>query len=466
MKEQVTKNWTNNLGMKLLSLPLAFIIWIIIINIDDPTISRTFPNVAIELQNTDAIASLGKVYEIAEGNTVTVTVTGRRSILDKIRSSDLKVTADLKQMSAFNLLDMEVSCDKYAYADLSFSTKPKMLTVSLENKTTKQFKVNVETTGSVDENYYVGSMDVDPKMVEVSGAESVVERIADIRITVPLNDETESFKLTKLVPKAYDESGKEIDSSKLEFSDTSVTVEINVQGTKVVPVQVTTTGLPATGFGVLQTDFDPRQVKITGSREVLEQITAIPVEIDISNARSTIEREIILTEYLPEGVVIVGNTNSIAVKVTIEQMISKEYTFTASDIEILNVPEGLHIAYNNTNRLYKVTVMGMEADLDILSMENLGAYIDLANLTEGTHLLAIKFNIQGNYVITNNPMISIQLLGENTSDNPENNDDENSSEIGNEGENIGNEENVGNQENEETDVTEPEDEIITPDNEE
>ena len=67
MKENLTKSWTNNLGMKLFSLPLAFIIWIIIINIDDPTISRNFLNVPVELLNSDALDTLGKVYEIAEG---------------------------------------------------------------------------------------------------------------------------------------------------------------------------------------------------------------------------------------------------------------------------------------------------------------------------------------------------------------------------------------------------------------
>ena len=159
MKEKLKKKLTNNLGIKLLSLPLAAIIWIIIINIDDPIISRNYTNVAIELQNKEAIASLGKVYEIAEGNTVTVSVTGKRSVLDKLRSNDLQVTADLKQMSAFNLIDVEVSCDKFSYSDLNFSTKPKMLTVSLEDKKTKQFKVNIETKGNIDRNYHVGSME-------------------------------------------------------------------------------------------------------------------------------------------------------------------------------------------------------------------------------------------------------------------------------------------------------------------
>jgi len=391
---------------------LAFVIWIIIINIDDPTISRNFPNVAIELQNPDAIATLGKVYEIAEGNTVTVTVTGRRSIVDKVRSSDLKVTADLKQMSAFNKIDVEVSCEKYSYTDLSFSTKPKMLTVSLEDKITKQFKVNVETTGAIDDNFYVGNLEANPKMIEVSGAQSVVERISDVRVIVPLNEEADDFKQNKLVPKAYDANGKEIDSSKLEFSDTSITVKIDVQNTKILPIEVKTTGIPVAGYGVVAVNYDPSQIKVTGTEEALNQITSIPVEVDVTNARSTIEKEIVLTPYLPEGVSIVGTMNSIAVKVTIQQMIAKKVTFTSDSIALMNIPEGLGGSFTEAGRVFEVTVMGMEAALETLTPEQLGAYVDLTGLTEGNHLLTIYFEPEEGFNVTSSPTVSIDLSEE------------------------------------------------------
>ena len=412
MKENLTKNWTNNLGMKLISLPLAFVIWIIIINIDDPTISRNFPNVAIELQNPDALDTLGKVYEIAEGNAVTVTVTGRRSIVDKVRSSDLKVTADLKQMSAFNKIDVEVSCEKYSYTDLSYSTKPKMLTVSLEDKITKQFKVNIETTGMVDENFYVGTLEANPKMIEVSGAKSVVESISDVRVTVPLNEEADDFKQSKLVPKAYDASGKEIDSSKLEFSDTSITVKVDVQNTKIVPIEVTAVGSPIAGYGIVETNYDPSQIKITGTEEELRKIESIPIEVDVTNARSTIEREIVLTPYLPQGVTIVGTTNSIAVKVTIQQLAAKKMPLTLDDIAKMNLPEGLEYAFTEPEHVFEVTVMGIESELETLFPQELGAYIDLSGLEEGNHTVIIQFEPVEGFIVKSNPTVSIDLFAE------------------------------------------------------
>ena len=412
MKENLTKNWTNNLGMKLISLPLAFVIWIIIINIDDPTISRNFPNVPIELLNADALDTLGKVYEIAEGKNVTVTVTGRRSIVDKVRSTDLRVTADLKQMSAFNKIDVEVGCEKYAYTDLSCSTRPKMLTVSLEDKITKQFKINIDTTGTVDENFYVGTLEASPKMIEISGAQSVVERIADVRVVVPLNEETNDFRHSKLTPKVYDANGKEIDASRLEFSDRSISVKVGVQDTKIVPITVTTIGTPIVGYAVAEVNYDPSQIRVTGSDAALRKITSIPIEVDVMNTRNTIEKEIVLTPYLPEGVSIVGSVNSIAVKVTIEQMASKKIVFTADDIIKMNVPEGLAYSITEPEKIYEVNVMGMEPELSEMLPEQLGAYIDLTGFSEGSHMVAIQFEAPEEFIVTGNLTISVDLFAE------------------------------------------------------
>ena len=52
---------TNNLGLKLISVALSFILWLVVVSIDDPVISRTFSGIEVEILNADAITSQGKV---------------------------------------------------------------------------------------------------------------------------------------------------------------------------------------------------------------------------------------------------------------------------------------------------------------------------------------------------------------------------------------------------------------------
>lgn len=408
MKEKLTEN----LGIKLLSIPLAFLIWIFIINIDDPAITRAFSNIPIQFLNEDAISSLGMVYDVKEGNTVTVTVRGKRSILDKIKYTDLQVTADLTQMTPFNKIELVASCPRFDYANLEFATKPKMLTIKMENKETKQVKINVEQQGEAGSGFSVGSVEAKPNLIEVSGARSVVNKIAEARVVVNINNATESFQEKQLIPKVYNEDGEEIDSSRLKFSSVSINVKVNIQRTKTVPVEVNLKGEASKGYSIIKTDFEPSQIKITGEDSVLEKISSIPIVIDVENVKDNIEKEIDLKEYLPDGVTIVGNMTSIAVKVTVEKLATKEITFTTSDIDTINVPDGMKVLYSNSDRVYKVKVMGLEDVINKLTPAKLGAYIDLNNLGSGKHTVSVKFVETDAFEFVDTPTVSIQLTEE------------------------------------------------------
>ena len=89
------KIFLNNLSIKLISIVGAVLIWLLIINIDDPYKTKTFL-VRVEVVNEEALHSEHKVYEIVEGSTASVSVRGKRSIVDKLTTDDISATADLR----------------------------------------------------------------------------------------------------------------------------------------------------------------------------------------------------------------------------------------------------------------------------------------------------------------------------------------------------------------------------------
>ena len=64
------KKLTNNLGLKLLSLLAAAIIWLVVVNIDDPVSTRTYSSIPVEVINEDTITSEGKVYSVLDNSDV------------------------------------------------------------------------------------------------------------------------------------------------------------------------------------------------------------------------------------------------------------------------------------------------------------------------------------------------------------------------------------------------------------
>ena len=49
------KKWlTNNLALKVISILVAMVLWLIVVNIDDPDKTRTFTNIEVQVLNQDA----------------------------------------------------------------------------------------------------------------------------------------------------------------------------------------------------------------------------------------------------------------------------------------------------------------------------------------------------------------------------------------------------------------------------
>ena len=64
----------SNIGLKLLSVVLGFLVWLLVLNIDDSAVTRTIRDIPVNLVNTDAITSQNQLYTITSGDTVDIVV--------------------------------------------------------------------------------------------------------------------------------------------------------------------------------------------------------------------------------------------------------------------------------------------------------------------------------------------------------------------------------------------------------
>lgn len=68
------KRLLNNLGLKLMSVILAVVLWFLVVMINNPKDSVTFSGIPVTLVNTELLDKENKVYEV-ENNTDRVRVT-------------------------------------------------------------------------------------------------------------------------------------------------------------------------------------------------------------------------------------------------------------------------------------------------------------------------------------------------------------------------------------------------------
>lgn len=392
------KKWMNNLSIKILSLILAAILWIVIINVDDPAITRTFTSIPVTLLNENVIKSNNKVYEIIEGQTVDVKVKGKKSLVDSLTRDDIRAEADLAKLSdysEYHSVPIDVSIVKNGAEYLEASTgKIHTLVVKLEDRQSAKFKVNVVQSGTVEEGYSVGELRAKPNIVTVTGAKSQINKIAEVRVEVNVSNLYSDFDVT-LEPRAYDSEGELIPPEKLQFSSKEIRVFGVMYKTQKIPLIVKVTGKPADGYEIAKIEYEPKEIAVAGKRADLRKIGKIEIPYSIEGATSSKEDEINLVEgdYFPEGVKPAADSQTtVVINVTIKKQVEKEITFQKSDIEVKNMPDEQNLDFKFlTTQELKVKIKGLYDTISGLEISNLKPYIDLSGLQQGKHTLKVRF---------------------------------------------------------------------------
>ena len=167
----------DNLGLKILALVSAIVIWILVVSINDPVANKTFRDVKVNVINEEVVTSEGKTYQIENGATANVTVRAQRSVLSRLKADRIVATADMKDMTLSSMIPVEVSITGYEGRYQRATANPVNIQVSIEDIITNKYPITVSTSGSLRDGYALAGTEVDPETVTISGPESVINSI-------------------------------------------------------------------------------------------------------------------------------------------------------------------------------------------------------------------------------------------------------------------------------------------------
>ena len=99
MLRKLTKRITNNFGLKILAAVFAIILWMVVVNIEDPEKTKGF-TIPVTIENNEYLSDMGKTYEILNNtDKISFTVTGKRSIIEELSESDFTAVANLENIN-------------------------------------------------------------------------------------------------------------------------------------------------------------------------------------------------------------------------------------------------------------------------------------------------------------------------------------------------------------------------------
>ncbi len=412
-KKEIMELWKqiffHNLFTKILSIVGAVLVWIVIMNIDDPYKTKGFI-VSVETINEEALHSVNKVYEVTEGSTASVSVRGKRSVVDNLEAGDISATADLSELSDVNAVAIRVRLKKKVSSEVVLECN-QVLKVSLEDMETKQVKVTVDTNGIPAEGYSVGECVARPNVIEVTGGGSVIDRISSVRVKLNVNGASQNFS-KMLEPAAYDKRGNRVISSTLSFGKTQVKVKAQLLQNKTIPVKAEIIGKPAKGYKVIGVDCLPEEIEIAGAERLLANVSELLIPVDVSgltNVSSLLQREVEVRSYLSDKITIPEEYQKISVKITIEKLIRKKIQIKAGDIKLRNVDRKCVAEAYDSAKVLEITVEGRESEVDDLSENDLTAFVDCDALSVGIHKLKIQLKQNESYKMIKGDSVRIVI---------------------------------------------------------
>ncbi len=398
MKERVTHNF----GLKVLSVALAALLWLVVINSQDPVETVTFDDIPVTIINEDALTAKDKIPEVVEGDTVSVVVEARRSICDKLTKADVVAVADFEKISVTDAVPIDVSVKGYSEREAEIIRgMNQVMKLRLEDSISKDFRVKISTTGQAAEGYVIGDMVASPNMITLTGSSTQIGKVKEVVLMVDV-DRISSETQTTGVPVIYDMNGDVVNSSKVTMSTKEVTVTVPVLKTKIVNIVVTTQGEPATGYEVGTVSYQPMAVTVAGVPTDLVILgSTLYATCNVSEQSGVVEENIDISSLWDPSLesLRLVDEDRLAVTVTMKKFEEKIFELTPDDVELRGLPEDL-VASIGMLHATRIQVRGKEASMADVTVQSLAPYIDLSGITmPGSYRLYISLENQGDLIL-------------------------------------------------------------------
>lgn len=423
---------TNNLGLKLLSVFISFALWLIVVNYDDPVISNSYSGIQVEIVNEDALSSQGKVYEVLNGtDTVNVTVTGPRSVIDSISRENIRAVADMQDLTLMNTLQIQLSTNKNFDQLDGIKGDHVSVELNIENLTVTHFPINLVVNGTPADGYIVGDISSNQNTVRVSGPESVVSAIVRAECSVNVNGRTSDITTSSEI-RLYDGDNQLVEHPNLQLNISSVNISAAILLTKEVPVIYQYSGTPLDGYVVeepLTADYD--RVVIAGKPSVLDNISSIEIPataVNVADKDQSYIESVNLNRYLPEGVRFADPSfdGMAAVNVNLIRLVMRSYNIPIGNLSVINLPDGyeaeilLDGGEGAQSTLHIITEGVSEAYTDITSATvrgtlDIGEYLNQTGdqkITPGTYRLEIVFDLPESITTTTTYYADVRVTEE------------------------------------------------------
>ncbi len=413
----MAKKLTNNIGLKLLSLALAVLLWLGVVNSTDATIVKTISNLPITVENEEVLTNIGKTYTVDTVGSVMVNV--RQSQWNSVTASDFTLYVDMNEWYPdTGTLPIHMRINDSSIRENTVTLRTTVARITTDELDSLELPVEIDTRGTLADGYTVVSQAASPASVHVTGPARNLARLGRASVVVDVTDQVGAVSVDGAV-QLYDKNGDAVvlSDQQLELSTDTVSVSMQILKSSTVPIVLgPVSGTAAEGYLYSEAVLSQATATVYGLKSALGNFTSLVVDTDrLSVEGASSDRVVVLdlTEFLPDGISLAADAErSLTVTLVIEKLESRTFSFEPEEITLEGREPGFlyEIADGSAG---SVTLRGLAEDLEHVTVAGLHPVAAVGGLDAGTHRLEPQVTLEaGAYEITSYQPVTVLVAAE------------------------------------------------------
>lgn len=376
--------FTKNMTAKVISICLAFIMWIIVMREVNPQVTKDFPNIAVELVGRSDLRQQDIVILEEAAPVITVRLKGRRDEINKVARNDIRAVADLRGYPV-GIANIPVKISPIGNVEIDFS--PSTVQVELENIIREQKDITLVVNGSPKTGYIFGEPVYKPTSVWIEGPQSKVDTVTKVVATLETAGETDD--ITASLPlRALTTRDVEVE---VDIRTAYVDVFLPIDRLKTLRIEPNIEATGAGGYVVTDIQLIPEQLSVRGSDDDLRTVTALQTDrIVLDNLSETLTIEVPL--IIPEGVHLLDDT-PVQARIVVEKLEEEVFTISKNNVTFINAGEGIAVDKELLADTYEVRIEAPQRVLAAIDERTIRLVVDLEDLTPGQHIVEPEISI-------------------------------------------------------------------------
>lgn len=382
----------NKLAAAGLSLLIATLLWLYVITTVSPGSKETYYNIPVAMANESVLAERGLMITYQSAATATLELSGNRSDLSKVDSSNITLKADLSaiyepgtQIPITYTVTFPGNVASNAF--VIESKTPGRIYLNVERRVSKAIPLEVKWVGSVPDGFIADrdNMALESPTIQITGPQSVADQIEKAVIEVNLTDQRESISWDC----AYtlcDDQDEPVDAQLITTNAELIHLEVKIQRVKDVLLAYHLVEGGGARAENAEITLSMDKIRLSGSEAALELMgdQLVVGTIDLSE----IEQDTVKTFTIPleEGITNLTGVTEVTADIRLTGLATKD--FLIREINVVNVPEGLEVEL--ITQELTMCLRGPRAQIASLTAEDVMVVVDFTGAEIGTATFPVR----------------------------------------------------------------------------